>query len=231
MLYFRIHEKQPKRVFVFRLSSGGRFWYTTAAGHMKTWLILFLSFFIAGCSNKYLVGYHYLGNNEFVPGMVSEKTEELSRPFEEKCIQTIITADMELFRSLFTEKLSKAVPEEDLVKLKEAMQNHYKPTRYQRLKATDQGGERLHAELDTDVLLNGFKHYDYIEALYLLYGASISVVHLYITEVEGNLRLSGFDLSDAYSRKKEKTFSIKYLVPETVDKAGLIGTTFIKFPE
>jgi hypothetical protein len=198
---------------------------------MKKFLIVsFLPFFVAGCTTKYLIGYHYLGSNEFISGMVSKKTEELSKSFEEKCIQVLIQADMELFRTLFTAKLSKAVPESDLMKLEDALKSRYKPDgRYQRLKAYAKYGERMHAELDTDVLVNGFKHYDYIEARYLLYGASMAVVHLYLTEVGGNLRLSGFEVYDSFS--KDEKFSMKYLVPETVDKAGMIGTTIIKLPK
>ena len=187
---------------------------------------------MVGCSTKYLVGYHYLGNNEFVAGMVSEKTEKLSKMFEEKCIQALIKADMEAFRSLFTDKLSKAVPEDDLKKLEEAIKNQYIPNgQYQRIKASERKGERWHAEVDTDALLNGFKHYDYIEAQYLLYGASMAVVHLYMTEVGEDPRLSGFDVHDAFPEKKEEKFSIIHLVPETVDKAGMLGTTVIKIPQ
>ena len=94
--------------------------------------------------------------------------------------------------------------------------------------------EHAHTELDTATLFNGFDHYDYIEAVYLLYGASNVIVHLYLTEVGNkpkNPRLSGFELSDADLSKQEIKFSIKYLVPETVDKAGLIGREILKLPK
>ena len=72
---------------------------------MKSLLPLIFSFLLIGCSTKYLIGYHYLGNEEFVTGVVSKKTEKLSKPFEEKCIQALMKADMDSFKELFTDKL------------------------------------------------------------------------------------------------------------------------------
>jgi hypothetical protein len=112
---------------------------------MKTFLILLsLSFLLAGCSTKYLIGYHYLGNDEFVTGMVSEKTDKVSRPFEEKCIQALIKADMDSFKKLFTDKLLRAVPQDGFIKLKEALQTRYKPGgRYDRLQILKTEASRL----------------------------------------------------------------------------------------
>jgi hypothetical protein len=135
--------------------------------------------------------------------------------------------------------LLKSVPKDTYIKIKEAMQIRYKPDgRYERLPVLHMHTEHKH-ELDTATLFNGFDHYDYIEAEYLLYGeASDAVVHLYLTEVgknpknpEKNPRLSGFELSDADSSKQERKFSIKYLVPETVDKAGVLGKEILKLPK
>lgn len=159
--------------------------------------------------------------------MVSQKTDKLSKPFEEKCIQYLMAGDIDSFKGLFTDKLLKEVPKDEFIELKEAIQIRYKPNgRYERLQIL-----HVHTQLDTAALLNGFEHYDYIEAEYLLYGASNAIVHLYLTEVGGNPRLSGFELHDAVSSKQERKFSIKHLVPETTDKAGLIGTEIIKLPK
>jgi hypothetical protein len=51
----------------------------------------------------------------FVTGMVSEKTDKVSRPFEEKCVQALIKADMDSFKKLFTDKLLKAMPEDGFI--------------------------------------------------------------------------------------------------------------------
>ncbi len=195
---------------------------------MKRFLpLLFLSFFLFGCSTKYLIGYHYLGGEEFVTGVVSQKTDMLSKPFEEKCIQSLVKGDIDSFKGLFTDKLLKEVPKDEFIELKEAIQDRYKPNgRYERLQIF-----HVHTQLDTAALFNGFDHYDYLEAEYLLHGTSNALVHLYMTEVAGSPRLSGFWLHDAVSSKQESRFSIKYLVPETIDKAGLIGTEIIKLPK
>ncbi|HXC61391.1 MAG TPA: hypothetical protein VNV63_01835 [Nitrospiria bacterium] len=203
---------------------------------MKILLPFILSFFLTGCSTTYLMGYHYLGleDEQFVTGKVSKKTEKQSKPFEEKCIQVLMNADMDSFKELFTDKLLKAVPKDAYIKIKEAIQIRYKPNgQYERLPVLHMHTEHKH-ELDTATLFNGFDHYDYIEAEYLLYGATDAVVHLYLTEVGKNPKtpkLSGFELTDADSSKQERKFSIKYLVPETVDKAGLIGTEILKLPK
>jgi len=194
---------------------------------MKNLLLFIFSFLLIGCSTKYLVGYHYLGNGEFVTGVVSKKTEKLSKPFEEKCVQALVKGDMDSFKDLFTDKLLKTVPKDDFIELKEMIQVRYKPNgRYDRLQIL-----HVHTQLDTAALLNGFEHYDYIEAEYFLYGVSDAIVHLYLTEIGENPRLSGFELRDADSSKHERGFSIKYLVPETVDKGRLIGTEIIKLPK
>jgi len=148
-------------------------------------------------------------------------------PFEEKCIQYLVKDEVESFSELFADKLLKAVPNGALIRLSDAIKNRYQPNgKYERLPVRHE-----HADLDTAAWLNGFEHYDYIEADYFLYGATNAMVHLYMTEVGGTPKLSGFVLRDAVSGNETSKFSMKYLVPETVDKAGLIGREIIKLPK
>jgi hypothetical protein len=194
---------------------------------MKKLLPIFLSFLVLGCSTEYLIGYHYLGNDEVITGVVSEKTGIISKSLEEKCIQDLMRDDVESFKKLLTDKLLEAVPKDAFIRLKNEIRSRYQPNgKSERLQVRHE-----HMELDTAALLNGFEHYDYIEADYLLYGATDALVHLYMTEVGGVPRLSGFALRDAVSGEQAARFSMKYLVPETVDKAGLLGREIIKLPK
>ena len=194
---------------------------------MKRLLLIILSFFLLGCSTKYLIGYHYLGDDDVITGVVSGKTEIVSLPFEEKCIQSLVKDEVESFRELFADKLLNAVPKDALSRLTDALMNRYRPSgKYERLQVRHE-----HVVLDTAALLNGFTHYDYIEADYLLYGATDALVQLYMAEVGGIPRLSGFALRDAAYGKETSKFSMKYLVPETIDKAGLLGSEILKFPK
>ena len=195
---------------------------------MKKLFPLILSIFLLGCSTTtYMLGYHYLGEEDILTSVVSQKTDDLSKPFEVKGVQLLIAGDMDSFKGLFTDKLLKAVPADAYMKVKNAIQLRYTLNgRYERLAIAD-----VHRQFDTAAFLNGFDHYDYIEAKYVLHGESSAVVHLYITRIGENLVLSGFWIHDTASNMQEARFSIKYLIPETIDKAGLIGRGVIKLPK
>jgi len=59
---------------------------------MKKLFLLLLSFFQLSCISQYHRGYHYLGEDKkLYYSVVSEKTDTLSRPFEEKAIRKVMS--------------------------------------------------------------------------------------------------------------------------------------------
>jgi hypothetical protein len=185
---------------------------------MKKLFLLFLSFFLISCISQYHRGYHYLGEDKkLYYSVVSEKTDKVSRPFEEKAIRYLTEGDVDSFKGLFTDKLSAAVSEDSLRQLKNAIGDRYKPNgQYDRIKLMN-----ANSRTDESEYAKGFDYYDYIVAAYMLHGGSDALVTLQMTKVGESIKLSGFSLNASDRGQREKMFSIQYSVPETIDKAGV----------
>lgn len=176
--------------------------------------------FLLGCSmsSEYHIGVHYLGSKEAYAGVVSKQVNEVTQPFEELCIESLTRNDMVTFKGLFTDLAFQNIQAGSFDKLKGVIRNTYKFNgQYERLKrvTTGWGGHDEAHYRDT------FAYYDFVEVVYRLYGESDAVVHLYITAVQKNLRLSGFAVYDADPINNERKLSVQYLFPETIDRADI----------
>jgi hypothetical protein len=75
--------------------------------------------------------------------------------------------------------------------------------------------------LDEAATSNAFEYYDLVGADYLLKGSTDAVVRLYMVKINGEVRLAGFEIMDYAANPKGSNKKLKYIFPESIDKAGL----------
>jgi hypothetical protein len=181
-------------------------------------LSLALCLLLVACASRYHAGVHYLGNGRTATSVVSRETDKFSEPIEERALTSLTTNNLTALQTLMTPSVLNDIPQESWQALEEAIRNRFKFTRHYELMPLVNAGGRL----DEALFENPFAYYDFVEARYLLYGNVNAFADLYLTEVDGQLKLSGFALRDA-DPKINQPFLMRYLRPETTDKAKITG--------
>ncbi len=76
---------------------------------------------------------------------------------------------------------------------------------------------------DEAAFKDAFEYYDFVRADYLLKGSTNAVVRLFMTKLEGNLKLAGFVVIDYEANPKGNHEIVKFIYPESEDKARIRG--------
>jgi hypothetical protein len=177
-----------------------------------------VALFIAGCVNQYHLGYHHLGEGKLGDSIVSNSSAQGLEPFEEHCIKEFAEYKIESLRPLFAPKIDQALDNAQLSEINAAMQNRYGfRGSYERLKLVP-----VKFMLDEAATANAFEYYDLVGADYLLKGTTDAVVRLYMVKINKEVRLAGFEIMDYAANPKGNNKKLKYIFPESVDKAGLL---------
>ena len=172
---------------------------------------------IMGCVNQYHLGYHHLGDGKLGNSIVSNSSAEGLEPFEEHCIKDFADYKTESLRSVFAPKIDQALDNAQLSEINSAMKSRYDFTgTYERLKLVS-----VKFMLDEAATSNAFEYYDLVGADYLLKGSADAVVRLYMVKINGGVRLAGFEIMDYDANPKGNNKKLKYIFPESIDKAGI----------
>ena len=182
-------------------------------------VLILLSLICPGCSvSQYHIGYHNLGTNTFA-GIVSGRTDKQTKQLEDRSIAAIIQSDVQMLHQAFAPKLAAAVGPDKLNIVLTNMKSDYQflgP--YERRRLVDVG-----FKLDEGNMQDAFKYYDMVGAGFLLRGRPDAIVTLLMTRVNGEIKLCGFEVTGT----GPSSGTIRYVYPESVDKAGLSGRSYI----
>jgi hypothetical protein len=149
--------------------------------------------------------------------IVSNSSVKGIEPFEEGCIKHFADYNTESLRPIFAPKIDQALDNASLAEIDNAMKSLYGFTgSYERLKLVP-----VKFMMDEAATTNAFDYYDLVGADYLLRGSTDAVVRLYMVKINGELRLAGFEIMDFAANPKGNNKKMKYIYPESVDKAGL----------
>jgi hypothetical protein len=122
---------------------------------------------------------------------------------------------METLKPVLSPKISRALSSKTLRRLNGKLKKTY---------AFDGTYERIQllprkTKLDEAALRNAFTYYDLVSSNYLLRGKTDAMVQLYMTRVNGELRLSGFEVLDyAPENPGRNNRLISYIYPESSKK-------------
>lgn len=192
--------------------------------HMKLIKFLFLSFltiFLSGCFSisQYHLGYHHYGDGKLYYGVVSKESVAALDSFEDECIRKFVDYKIESLRPLFSPKTNDALSDALLFDLNKKLEEQYGFNgTFQKIKLTHQK-----TMLDEAAAKDAFEYYDLISARYHLKGSTDAVIEIFMTKYNGELRLSGFTVMDFVENQSGNNQPVKYIFPESTDKARLAG--------
>lgn len=172
---------------------------------------------ITGCVSQYHLGYHHLGDGKLGDSIVSKNSVKGLEIFEERCIKDFADYKIESLKSVFAPKIDQALDNASLTEINNTMKSRYGFTgSYERLKVVP-----VKFMLDEAATTNAFEYYDLVGSDYLLKGSTDAVVRLYMVKINGELRLAGFEIMDFAANPKGNNKKLKYIYPESIDKAGV----------
>jgi hypothetical protein len=197
-----------------------------AGGAMKRLLSWFplgilASFLLVGCLfiSQYHLGYHHFGNGKMGYGVVSSSSVGGLEGFEESCAKAFACRNVESLKPLLAPKLGQALDNSLSATIDDKLKDVYETDgTYQRLQIVPRS-----TMLDEAAGRDAFGYYDLVNANYLLKGKTNAVVCLYMTKVDGEVRLAGFEILDHDKNPAGNNPPMKYIFPESVDKARMIG--------
>jgi hypothetical protein len=187
-------------------------------------LIAGMGLMLSGCFSisKYHLGYHHYDDGRMEYDVVSKDSVPESEPFEQACIERFVNYKLESMKPVLAPKIRKKVGTRTLRRLNNKLKKTYGFTgTYERIQLVPRS-----KVLDEAALKNAFVHYDLVSSNYLLRGKHDAVVQLYMTKVNGELRLSGFEVvAYAPTNPRAKNPPISYIYPEsTKKKSGRKGS-------
>ena len=178
-----------------------------------------IALFAAGCLSisQYHLGYHNFGNGKMAHSVVSQSSVVGIEEFEERCVKDFISYKVESLKPVFAPKLGKTMDSATLVALNAKLKSIY---------GFSGGYERLQmiprkTMLDEATGKNAFDYYDLVNANYLLKGTANAILGLYMIKVDGEVQLAGFDVKDYGQNPNGNNPPIKYIFPESIDKARM----------
>jgi len=177
-------------------------------------------FLVAGCSiSQYHLGYHHFGNGKMGYSVVSSSSVVGIEEFEVQCAKALASGNAESIRPLLAPKLDQALDSSAVATINNRLKAVYQ---------TDGSYERLQlvprkTMLDEAAVKNAFDYYDLVNANYLLKGKTAAVARLYMTKIDGAIRLAGLEIVDKDQNPNGNNILIKYIFPESVDKARMTG--------
>ncbi len=189
---------------------------------MSVLLIAGMALMQSGCFSisKYHLGYHHFddGRMEFV--VVSKDSVPEVEPFEQACIEMFVQYKLESMKPVLAPKLRQKVGTRTLRRLNKRLKKTYGFSgTYERIQLVPRS-----TVLDEAALKNAFVHYDLVSSNYLLKGSQDAVLQLYMTKINGELRLSGFEVvAYAPTNPSTKNPPISYIYPERTKKRGARG--------
>lgn len=187
-------------------------------------LVLLVSLLlICGCSvSQYHLGYHHMGDNKTMYSVVSGGVDEMTSPLEKAIIGNLTTYELTQLRQYFAPKIASSVTDANLNDTAEKLKNTYALTgKSERIKVVGQ-----YFMLDEGNMKKPFEFYDFVGADYILYGKTTAVARLYMTQIDGAVKLCGFVIMDEKPNDNGNNPSIKYLFPESIDKGKMAGRRY-----
>jgi hypothetical protein len=186
-----------------------------------------LRFFMAGAigvgfggclPSHYRMGYHQLSLDppHAVVSPVSHKVDALAAGIEERFISRLAKTDAAGALPLLAPALRSEFTG-DVIATVTATLAEYGFTGRHELVIVNEGPTFV---LDNAVIKPPFRFFDYVGATYRLEGAVEAQVRVFVTEVDGQARVCGFELAPAKGIKSQAP-PLRFLAPESVDKAGI----------
>ena len=181
--------------------------------------VYFVWALLSGCSvSPYHLGYHHLGQGRLLYSVVSGKTDKQTGCFENQTMGYFTGYDAESLHSTFSPKLASKLSPDHLIEIMKQIKDQYELNGlYERMKLVDQS-----YGLSKGNRKDAFSYYDMVSAEYYLFGQSDALIRLFISKLDGELMISGFEIADAESNPKGNNDMIEYVFPESVDRAGLL---------
>ena len=172
---------------------------------------------LGGCFaiSQYHLGYHHYPDGRMVYDVVSRDSVMDAGLFEEECVKNFVSYKMESLKPSFSPDLNRSLDTATLRRLNKKLKKDY---------GFNGGYERIRLilqsrKIDKAALKDAFQYYDTVSSNYLLKGSTNAILQLYITRINGEYRLSGFEIVSYGPERPDDTDPvISFIYPESMKK-------------